>query len=177
MSGDVLLDRDGVLLDGRGDYVLSVEQVRLLPGAGNAVRRLCSAGHRVFVITNQSPVGRGLLTTDELDRIHQRLGALIRAEGGQIEDYFVCPHHPEAGCQCRKPKPGLLYEARERAGVQLGNATVVGDKPTDVAAARSAGCRGVLILSAHSARPVEIGPEVPVVADLGAAADLILDSR
>lgn len=168
---DVLLDRDGVLIARREGYVLAPDEVLLIPGAADAVRRLRAAGHRVFVVTNQSPVGRGLLTSDRLSRIHQRVTALIRAEGGDIDGYFICPHHPDAGCTCRKPRPGLLHAARDIAGVELRDATLVGDQTTDIEAAQAAGCHAILV---SCDAPPELAAGVPVVARLTQAADLIL---
>jgi histidinol-phosphate phosphatase family protein len=156
----VLLDRDGVITRRREDYVKSWDEVELLPGAAHAIARLCEAGYRLAVVTNQSAVGRGLMTMDTLDDIHRRLDAAIGAAGGGIDLFVVCPHRPETGCDCRKPRPGLLLEAGRRLGVDLGSTPMVGDQPSDIAAALAAGCR-----------PVLVGGEVP---DLAAAVDLIL---
>jgi histidinol-phosphate phosphatase family protein len=156
----VLLDRDGVITRRRDDYVKSWEEVEVLPGAAEAVARLCEAGFRVAVVTNQSAVGRGLLTMDTLDDIHRNLDAVIGAAGGRIDLFVVCPHRPETGCDCRKPRPGLLLEAGRRLGIDLTETSMVGDQPSDVAAAVAAGCR-----------PVLVGAAVP---DLATAVDLIL---
>ena len=171
---DVFLDRDGVLIAERSSYVLHPDQVELLPGAGDAVRRLGAAGCRVFVVTNQSPVGRGLISLGTLRAIHRRLAILIGAAGGSIAGFFVCPHHPNDGCGCRKPAPGLLYAARDRAGVDLSRAVVVGDQLSDVVAAQRAGCRAVLVRNGARARACELTAAVPVFADLSAAVDAML---
>jgi histidinol-phosphate phosphatase family protein len=170
---DVLLDRDGVLIAERSGYVLHPDQVRLLPGAGQAVRRLCDAGCRVFVVTNQSPVGRGLISLDTLRAIHRRLAELIAAHGGQITRFFVCPHRPDEGCACRKPAPGLLYAAQDMEGVDLAQAVVVGDQVSDVHAARSAGSHGVLVRNPSRADQL-VPPDVLLVDDVAAAADHVL---
>lgn len=172
-DGDVLLDRDGVLVAERPGYVLSPDQVDLLPGAASAVGRLTRAQRRVFVITNQSPVGRGLLSPSRLDAIHRHVSEMIAAEGGVIDGYFVCPHLAADGCRCRKPQPGLLHLARDVAGVDLERATLVGDQITDVEAARSAGCSAIM-LSATDAGGKRRPAGIAVATDLSDAVDRIL---
>ncbi len=144
-AGDVLLDRDGVIVRNPPGYVLNPGQLELLPGAGTAIRRLGEAGHRVIVVTNQSAVGRGLLTLDGLAAIHERMRGLVASEGGHIDEIFVCPHHPADGCGCRKPKPGLLFAARDQAQVALDRAVLIGDAASDIAAARAAGCASMIV--------------------------------
>src|SRR5262245_24047962 len=113
MSGRraVLLDRDGVLTAETGEYITRPEDLHLLPGAAEAVVRLNRAGWRVAVVTNQAGVGRGFLTLDALDAIHQKLQADLAASGGELAGIFFCPHHPDENCPCRKPRPGLLIQA------------------------------------------------------------------
>jgi D-glycero-D-manno-heptose 1,7-bisphosphate phosphatase len=171
MSGrgvhDVLLDRDGVINRHRTRHVLAPAQLELLPGAAGAIQRLCRSGHRVIVVTNQSAVGRGLLSVDMLAAIHDRLQELVTSEHGGIDRFFVCPHHPRAGCGCRKPKPGLLFAARDQAGVDLRDAVLIGDMPSDVAAARAAGCRAILVGE-------QLADGVPHADDLAGAVDLLI---
>lgn len=160
----MLLDRDGVITRRRDDYVKSWDEVEVLPGAVDAVARLCAAGYRVAVVTNQSAVGRGLMTQETLDSIHDRLDALVRAAGGEISEFVVCPHRPDDGCHCRKPLPGLLLEAGRRLGIDLGATFMIGDQPSDLIAALAAGCRPILVEEN--------------TADLAAAVDFILtDAR
>ena len=173
---DVLLDRDGVLVVEKDGYVLHPDEVRLLPGAATAVGRLGAGGHRVFVITNQSPIGRGLIDEAQMHAIHSRLSDLVGVAGGMIESYLVCPHLPADGCACRKPMPGLLYRARDSMGVDLATAVVIGDQLCDVQAARAAQCRAILVLSGRITSPPDrLSPDVQVAADLAAAVDLILE--
>ncbi|MBX6343187.1 MAG: HAD family hydrolase, partial [Thermomicrobiaceae bacterium] len=134
----IFLDRDGVINADRPDYVRSWEQLRILPGALEALRRLRLAGVPVFVVTNQSAVGRGLMDLAALEEIHRRLRRVVWRAGGEIRDIFYCPHRPEDGCSCRKPKAGLLLQAGQRYGLDLRRCALVGDARTDVQAARAA---------------------------------------
>lgn len=181
----VFLDRDGVINRNRRDYVTSWAEFEFLPGVLDALARLRAAGRRVIVVTNQSAVGRGLLAGEELERLHERMRAAIAAAGGAIEEVLVCPHHPQSGCTCRKPRPGLLLTARDKLGVDLRRSILVGDHVTDLAAAAAAGCAAVLVLSgrtpavpygglAPGAGLGEAWDAVPAVPDLSAAVDLIL---
>ena len=174
---DVFLDRDGVIVRGRRDYVKSWDEVEVLDGALDAIARLCRAGHRVMVVTNQSAVGRGILTSTDLDAIHHRLSSLVDRTGGSISRYLVCPHAPGDGCDCRKPRPGLLLRARREMNADLGTAFVVGDQLSDLEAAWSVGSRPVLVLSGETDTPPhKSGGEYLLASDLSGAANLILAS-
>jgi D-glycero-D-manno-heptose 1,7-bisphosphate phosphatase len=171
----VLVDRDGVIVKNRDDYVKSLEEMEILPGAIEALAALSKRGHRVFVITNQSAIGRGLTTRAEVDRMHAMLSDEVRDHGGTIEAFLVCPHTPEDHCDCRKPAPGLLYQARDRYQVDLGSAVVIGDARSDIQAAQAAGCRSILVLTgvaaAHESQFAD-----RTVSDLSEAAKLVLAS-
>jgi histidinol-phosphate phosphatase family protein len=171
----VFLDRDGVIIRELPHYVLRSEQLEILPGATDAIARLHRAGYVVVVVTNQSPVGRGLLSVEELDAIHSDLGDRVRQAGGEIAGFFVCPHLPDAGCDCRKPRPGLLLQASARLGVDVRASFMVGDQRVDMEAAKAAGCRAILVLSGQTAAvPAAAEGIWQVAADLADAADLIL---
>lgn len=175
MKPAVFLDRDGVIIRSRGDYVTSRAQVEVLPGALDAIARLSRAGHRVMVITNQSPVGRGLMPWSEVVAIHRYLSSLAADRGGEISRYFVCPHQPADDCRCRKPRPGLLLAARAELGLDLATAFVVGDKLSDLEAAWAVGSRAVLVLSGETAVPPRPAPGKYLLASgLPEAADLIV---
>lgn len=155
----VFLDRDGTLIHDPG-YLRDPEQVALLPGVVEALRRFGAAGYGLVVISNQSGVGRGLITLDELQAVHHRLDALLAAEGLVLAGAWYCTHRPEEGCACRKPRPGLLLRAGQSLGLSLGDCWMIGDRPSDADAGRSAGCRA-LCLDAKTP-------------DLLSAADLVL---
>src|SRR3989442_1471252 len=143
------LDRDGTLNFDPG-YLTQPEQLRLLPGVGPAVARLNRAGFKTVVLSNQSGVARGLITQDQLEAIHQRLRELLAEDGAWLDGIFICPHHPDEGCICRKPAPGLVHRALQELGVFPGNAIVIGDKATDVELARNVGALAVFVRSGNA---------------------------
>lgn len=145
--GAVFLDRDGVINRERADYVKCWHEVEILPGALDAIAQLAALGCPILVITNQSAIGRGIVTADEVDAIHRRLRDTVKAHGGRIDAFYVCPHHPDAGCDCRKPKPGLLLQAAEEHALDLRSCIFVGDSWTDREAAQSVGCESILVES------------------------------
>lgn len=173
----VLLDRDGVLNVDHPTGTGSLDQLAMLPGAVAAVARFTAAGWRVLVVTNQSAVGRGTLDPAELERINAAIEAAVVAAGGRIDGWYVCPHHPDDGCACRKPAPGLLERARAEHGFDPAATTFVGDALRDAEAAIAAGCRPLLVATGKGAASMRQRPDLPAVADLSAAADLILGER
>ena len=146
----IFIDRDGVIVKNRTDHVKNRMEMEILPGALEAITALTQAGHRVFVVTNQSAIGRGLTTLADVDSMHRQLAFEVSCLGGSIEGFLVCPHTPEDGCDCRKPAPGLLFQARDRYGVDLDSAVMIGDWETDAQAARAAGCTSILVLDGRS---------------------------
>ena len=143
----VLLDRDGVInrKAPEGDYVKSWREFEFLPGAVEALARLTRHGYEVYVVTNQRGIARGLMTRQDLDDIHARMRAALRRHGVELGGIYVCPHGLDDGCDCRKPKPGLLLRAAEEHDFDLGGTVFIGDSPSDAGAGRAAGCRTVLV--------------------------------
>lgn len=145
----VFLDRDGTLNFDPG-YLNDPEQMRLLPGVGDALAELKDAGYLLVVVSNQSGVGRGLIPAETLPRIHERLDLLLRPWGIKIDHYELCIHHPDDGCDCRKPSPKLIQDAAQALNVDVSRSWMVGDKLSDVGAGNAAGCRGsVLVLTGY----------------------------
>lgn len=163
----VLIDRDGVINRDSDEYIKSPEEWRPLPGSLEAIADLSRAGFTIAVITNQSGIGRGLFTEQTLTEIHAAMRAAIEAAGGSIAGVFHCPHRPDQGCECRKPRPGLLLQAAEALDAALDSATFIGDKASDVEAALAVGARPMLV---DSDRPVSAPPEIERYPDLAAAA-------
>ncbi len=176
----VFLDRDDTLV-ADVPYLTDPAGLRLLPGAARALVELRRAGFALALATNQSAVGRGLLSEAGLRAIHDELERLLAAEGAALDAIYHCPHAPdgpEAEHPDRKPRPGMLLRAAEELGLDLSRSWMVGDRISDVLAGLGAGCRGVLV-GANAAldqlpTPVDAGRAF-AAADLAAAAALILD--
>jgi D-glycero-D-manno-heptose 1,7-bisphosphate phosphatase len=175
----VILDRDGVINFDSDEYIRSTADWEPIPGSLEAIARLSNAGVTVAVATNQSGIARGLFDLESLNAIHQTLRARLSALGGRIDVIEFCHHGPEDRCECRKPMPGLLRDIRQRVGVTLRGAPVVGDSLRDLEAAAAVGARPVLVRTGKGsatelALPREFS-QVPVFDDLAAAVDSLLD--
>lgn len=145
----VFLDRDGVInrnAPNKG-YVQTWAEFTFIPNALSAIQELTQNGYRIFVITNQAGIGRGLYSEETLKDIHRRMVAEITKAGGKIEAVYYCPHHPDAGCECRKPKPGMLKRAAQEHNVNLSSAYFIGDFTTDIMAGKRAGTATFLVLT------------------------------
>jgi histidinol-phosphate phosphatase family protein len=150
VSRFVFLDRDGTLVRDTG-YPHRDTDYELLPGVPAALRRLAGAGFRLAIVTNQSGIGRGLFGEADFERFQARLLADLAAERVRIERTYHCPHRPDAGCDCRKPSPGLLWRARDELGADLGASWVIGDGDGDVGLAVRAGCLGAVRIGGEGA--------------------------
>jgi len=175
----VLLDRDGVLNVDRTDFVKRPEELELLPGAAAAVARLNRAGHAVVLCTNQSGVGRGLMTADMLAEVHRCLEERLAAAGARLDAIFACTDPPWAASERRKPAPGMLREAIARFAARAEETPMVGDALRDLQAAARLGCPRHLVLTGQGAAtlaagwPGDVAP-VAVHADLAAAVETLL---
>ena len=173
----ILLDRDGVINRDSDTHVKSVEEWRPIPGSLDAIARLCTAGFSVVVVSNQSGLARGLFDRNTLDAIHREMHRQVEAAGGRLAGIFVCPHGPEEGCMCRKPRPGLLRDVERSFGVRVAGAPLVGDKPSDLEAARRAGCQPILVRTGKGAAAEQAGvglSDALVFDDLASAADFVI---
>jgi histidinol-phosphate phosphatase family protein len=157
----VLLDRDGVILEHVEPYVLRHEDVRPLAGALDAVATLLRTGIKVAVVTNQSPIGRGMVSRGFVDEVHATLAAGLPADHDLT--FYVCPHVPADGCACRKPAPGLLLAAARDHGVTPARSWMVGDHDTDLEAGRAAGCAE--LVHVPSGRQVARSPHATMTVD------------
>ena len=151
----VFLDRDGTICEEVG-YLDSVEKMRLIPRAAEAVRRVNARGFKTIVVTNQSGVARGYFTEEFLKTLHEDLARRLKEEGAHLDGIYYCPHHPEGEahpyrtiCDCRKPATGLLLKAAEELDVDLQTSFMIGDHYSDVECAHRAGARGILLLTGH----------------------------
>jgi histidinol-phosphate phosphatase family protein len=141
----VFLDRDGVINHDSPAYIKSVAEFDFISGSLDAIAALTKAGFACIVITNQSAIGRGIISPATLDAIHQHMATKVAARGGLIADIFFCPHRPDAGCTCRKPRSGMLRSAARKYGIELAQTWMVGDSAKDIECARQAGCQAILV--------------------------------
>jgi len=148
----VLLDRDGVInrKPARAQYVRDRNEFEWLPGAKDALRHLASAGFQTIVVSNQAGVARGAMTEDALRQLHDWMRAEVAAAGGRVDAIYCCPHDWDAGCLCRKPKPGLLFQAQRDFSLDLTRTCFIGDDERDSEAAAAAGCAFVGVSSGVS---------------------------
>ena len=140
----VFLDRDGTICYDL-NHCSRLEDFQLIPGAAGGIRRWSAAGFLTVVVTNQSGIARGYFTEETLNEIHDRMLNDLDKLGAHIEAIYYCPHHPDQGCTCRKPKPGMLERASESLQIDLNASFMVGDKSSDVETARAVGCNAVLV--------------------------------
>jgi D-glycero-D-manno-heptose 1,7-bisphosphate phosphatase len=176
----VFLDRDGVINENRPDYVKSWSEVKFLPAAFDALRRLAETDFAIVLVTNQSAVGRGIISKERARSINRQMVETIRSQGGRVDGSYLCPHHPDDNCECRKPRPGMLLQAADELGLDLGRSYFIGDAITDMQAADAAGVRGILVLTGrgqNQAKESSAPLPWPIASDLGSAIDDILNKR
>jgi len=153
MTKAAFLDRDGVInrkAPTEDEYITRWEEMHIIPGVVEAIALLNRAGFRVIVVSNQRCVAKGLVTTGELDAMHQRMCHELGAVGAKIDGIYYCPHEEQPPCSCRKPEPGMLFTAADEHQVDLTSSWMIGDSEKDVEAGRSAGCRTAKILRAEA---------------------------
>ena len=141
----VFIDRDGVINRDRKDYVKKWEEFEFLPGVLEALRMLSRKRLRLVIVTNQSCIGRGLVSRADVEAIHLRMIACIASAGGRVDGIYMCPHAPGEGCKCRKPSPGLLDRAIRDLRIDPLRSWMIGDRWRDIQAAYSVGLRSVLV--------------------------------
>lgn len=148
MHPAIFLDRDGVIIENRSTYVRSWADVSIYPNALTALARLSDSQYKIVIVTNQSVVGRGIISLKIAQSINKRLVKEISCAGGRVDKVFMCPHAPESGCHCRKPKPGLLLQACREYSIDLSRSVMIGDALTDIKAGQIAGVsRTTLVLT------------------------------
>lgn len=177
----IVLDRDGVINHDHPDHIRTAKAWRPIDGSLEAIARFTHAGWRVYVASNQSGIGRGLFGYGELFAIHDKMMRMCAELGGRIDGIFFCPHAPDAGCDCRKPAPGLLHQLSARLGSDLASVPVVGDSWRDIEAARAAGAPAILVRTGNgAATEAEHRDELADTAvhdDLSAVAAALLDKK
>jgi D-glycero-D-manno-heptose 1,7-bisphosphate phosphatase len=175
----VFLDRDGTVSEEVG-YMYDVSLYKVFPWTAQAIKRLNVHGIRVVLATNQSGVERGYFPIDMVHRVHARLNEELRKAGAHLDGVYFCPHRPDSGCDCRKPKPGMLTRARDEMGIDLDRAYMIGDRYTDVRTGHAAGTETVLVLTGdgHRERTAHEQSEIQpdhIAETLAEAVDIIVE--
>ena len=141
----IFLDRDGVINEKRDDYVKSTSELKIFPYVAQSIKKFHELGFIVIVITNQSVINRGIITHDQLEKIHNKIKENLKLSGTKIEAFYYCPHTPEESCSCRKPKTGLILQAVSDWNINLDSSWFFGDSDSDIAAGKSTGCKTMKI--------------------------------
>ena len=164
----VFLDRDGTI-NIEKNYVHRIQEWEWISGSTDAIRTLNKSGFLVIVVSNQSGIARGKYSPADVNLLHSQIVQELAMEGGSIDDFYFCPHHPEYGsvrdCACRKPKPGLLMEASAKWRVDLSRSWMIGDKLIDVQAGMAAGAESILVRTGHGEREKSLINDGQSVAD------------
>jgi len=157
MRAAIFLDRDGVIVENRAEYIRAWSDVAFIPKALETLARLNATAFAVVLVTNQSAVGRGLLNLSDAVGIQRRIEEVIRAAGGRVDDTLMCPHAPWEDCPCRKPRPGLLTQAADKYAIDLKRSFMIGDALSDIKAGRSAGVgRSILVLTGRGRDQIQL---------------------
>jgi len=174
MRKAIFLDRDGVInrkAPTEDDYVTSWDEMEILPSVPEAIARINQAGFQVIIVTNQRSVAKGLITITDLASIHRHLSEYLLSKGATINAIYCCPHELEPPCGCRKPEPGMLFNAAREHDIDLTASWIIGDSERDVEAGRRAGCKTAMI--AAETEPMASKADI-VAATLLAAVDKLL---
>jgi D-glycero-D-manno-heptose 1,7-bisphosphate phosphatase len=188
-SPAIFLDRDGTIIEDLG-YLGDPKQIRVIPGAVDAIRALRDAGFRLVLVTNQAGVARGLITEADVRQVNGGLERLLQDAGIRLDGVYYCPHHPDHGppeyrrdCDCRKPKPGMIHQAARDLQLDPSRSVIIGDHVSDMALAQSfPGMRAILLLTGHGqdqTAKIERGEAAPpdhIAADLPAAVRWLLSN-
>jgi D-glycero-D-manno-heptose 1,7-bisphosphate phosphatase len=147
----LFLDRDGVLVEDR-NYLADPDQIRILPGVVPALVRARAAGYWLVGVTNQSGLGRGIFKEEDFQAVMLRLHHLLEKEDVALDAFFYCPHAPDDGCDCRKPRPGMVHEAEKILPLEKQGSWVIGDKESDVALGQKTGLGSILVRTGYGSR-------------------------
>lgn len=172
MNPAIFLDRDGVIIENRPNYVRSWDDVEIFPQALKTLVNISRSPYSIVIVTNQSAVGRGLISLSTAQAINRQLVDEIKQAGGRIDGVYMCPHAPWEGCDCRKPEPGLFFQAARELSLDLMRSVMVGDALSDIIAAREAGIpRQAMVLTGRGAAQAKL-PEAISLQPLIVFADL-----
>lgn len=150
----VFVDRDGTVIEEK-DFIKTPDEMEFLPGSIEAIKILRELGYKIIVISNQSGIGRGILTEEMVTKVNESFLERLKKENAEIDALYFCPHRPEDNCDCRKPRTGLIQKAVEEHKLDLKDAVVIGDKLSDVELGRNLGAKTVLVLTGYGKKEAE----------------------
>lgn len=164
MRPAIFLDRDGVIIENIPNYVRRLEDVQIFEQAVAALAKIASSPFAIVVVTNQSAVGRGILSIEQAHSINTHLVEAIVQAGGRIDGVYMCPHAPEDQCNCRKPMPGMLLQAAQELSIDLAHSIMIGDAYSDLLAGQAAGITKIVLVRTGRGTVQE---QKPVPTELG----------
>ncbi len=170
------IDRDGTIIE-ETHYIRDPEKVKLLPGAAEGLRELVRLGFRILVISNQSGVGRGIISSEQFRQVHERVAQMLHAETIEVSEFLYCMHTPEDNCQCRKPKTGLIPRNVTGTLIDFKQSITVGDKLCDLELGRNIGTQPFLVLTGYGAETAATLKHTPPGFDFEVAKNLVDVSR
>ncbi len=177
----ILLDRDGVINHDSEEFIKNADEWEAIPGSIEAIANLTQAGYKVVVCTNQSGIGRGLYSMEELNKIHEKMHKLVEQEGGKISAIFLCPHKPDDNCECRKPKPTMILDIADRFNIDdINSLILVGDSTRDLEAIAAAGGIPVLVKTGNGKKTLlqnKMPQNTLVFKNLLAVSEYLIESK
>ena len=179
MYKNIILDRDGVINIDSKHYIKSPQEWHPIPNSMTAISKLTQRGFNIYVATNQSGLARGLFDKPTLEAIFDKMNSFITSAGGKLTGIVYCPHHPDDNCDCRKPKPGLLYQLQQQYKIDFKGSVLIGDSLRDIQAAQAVAMPSILVKTGKGQQTLHDNPElsqtVPVFDSLFFASEYILD--
>ncbi len=153
-TNTIFLDRDGTIIEEK-DFIKTPDEIEFLPGSIEAIKILKELGYKIIVISNQSGIGRGILTEEMVNRVNKSFLGRLKKENAEIDALYFCPHSPEENCDCRKPRIGLIMKAVEEQKLDLKETVVIGDKLSDVELGKKVGAKTVLVLTGYGKKEAD----------------------
>lgn len=172
MNKAVFLDRDGTINVDR-EYVHKIKDLEFIPGVLEALAKLAKTEYKIIIITSQSGIGRGYYTQKEYELFNEHMLKRIKNHGGRIDGIYFCPHHPNDGCECRKPMPKMILNAANDFNIDLSKSYMIGDKKSDVEMGKNAGCKTIRVMTGKN----EVSEADHTTKDLGEAIEAIINEK
>ncbi len=171
----VFLDRDGTIIFDYG-YISVPTNIKVIPEAFSALKKLKKAGFLLVIISNQSGVGRGYFQTEDVDKVNNKILEMAKMENLDFDGVYYCPHHPDDNCSCRKPAPGMLLKAAKEFGINIHESVMIGDKESDILTGINAGCK-INILIAGNNRHANLPQHCFSAKNLAEAVKIVLTEK